>query len=157
MNREKPTLASSSWALPLVLALSPLTACEDQGIEGSWLREEFPNGRPCVEQLLLEHGDVTSTIMCNLVDKQVGAQITGGSYHRVDDRLYVKAVRSSCPTFPKDEEIWVVSANKDTLQRTIGTTINTFTRGEKQISANRVIGCFDAELKEFDEGPVQEL
>jgi hypothetical protein len=140
--------------LPLVL----VAACSDADrIEGTWYRKQFANNRPCAEQLELDRGDFVSTILCDLADKQVGAQTTAGRYRQSDNRLFVTADRSTCHQWPKEEVTWVVTTEKNILHRTMGTTTNTFDRGRLDLSANRLAGCFDADLKNFDEAVLQEL
>jgi hypothetical protein len=145
-------------ALAGLVALQLGAACGDEpGLEDTWVRKQFPNGRPCAEVLQLKEGDVVSTILCDLADKQVGAQITAGRYRSSGNALYVTPVRSSCPGWPTEEATWQVTFNQDVLHRTMGTVTDTFSRGALEIAASRITGCFDADLQQFDEGLVREL
>src|SRR5688572_33389219 len=113
-HTPRPPLARRAG---LSISLTSLLAgCgEDTGIEGTWVRMQFPNNRPCAEQLELNGGDFVSTILCNLTDKQVGTQITAGRYRRADNTLFIVPARSTCPNWPKGETRWTVTASKATL------------------------------------------
>jgi hypothetical protein len=131
--------------LSLVMA-SAACGGGDDGLEGTWNRRISESGKACAEQLLFDHDDYVATIFCDLDDKTVGTQITAGRFRQTDNRVTVTPRRSTCPGWPKDPIVWSVSASRERLTRTYSGVITTFARGAFDITATKVMGCFDKDF-----------
>jgi hypothetical protein len=133
---------------------------ERDRLEGIWVLQDFPTEKgqkPCFEELRLEGGQVTSILSCLLKEGTYGQRITSSSYERRETQLTVTANQSSCPDQSRAPVIWLVFADKDKLERTIGNVTTVYQRGTVEIKGITVSGCFDASLQTFDEGPVYTL
>ena len=148
----------------LTLLVMPVGAggcgVERDRLEGTWTLQNFPTEKgqkPCFEELKIEGGELTSILSCPLKEGTYGQRITSSSYERRETQLTVTANQSSCPTQSRAPVIWLVTADKDKLERTIGNVTTVYQRGTIEIKGITVSGCFDAALQNFDEGPVYTL
>jgi hypothetical protein len=144
------------------LLASTIPACgvERDRLDGTWVLQNFPTEKgqkPCVEELSLQAGKVTSVLSCLLKEHSYGQRITSGTYQRHETQLTVTAKTSSCPDQSTAPVIWLVTADKDELEKTIGNVTVVYQRGTAEIKGTSVTGCFDANLETFDEGPVYTL
>ena len=145
-------------AVAVALATLALGACSDRDrIEGDWYSNDFRNMKPCTDELSFDAGQIVTTLTCRLSEGSYGQQVVVGQYTRQDSQVFVYPNSSSCPKASKDTMTWGVAIEKNQMDRTIGIETTRYQRGKADIAGIRVTGCFDAELKNFDEGPIVPL
>jgi hypothetical protein len=164
---DTPALPTPGVRPGLVMALLGLlsfvpTACggDRDRLEGTWVRNDFPSEKgqkPCAEELELDFGQFVSRLRCRLTEGTFGQKVTIGQYRHQETRLFVSAQQSSCENEPRGEVTWFITVDRDKLHKTVGNVTTTYQRGKAEVGGVIVLGCFDAELKNFDEHAIVNL
>jgi hypothetical protein len=142
----------------LLLAALAMGACSDRDrLDGSWYSNDFRMMKPCTDELEFDAGQIVTTLTCRLSEGAYGQQIIVGQYVQQDNQVQVFPLSSSCPRQSKQTMTWLVDISRNQMDRTVGIETTRYLRGKANIAGIRVTGCFDAELKNFDEGPIVAL